>query len=457
MSAIGTRQMADRPVLIVDDEAGMRTALEINFRRRGWEVETAAGKVEAIARFRQRRHALVVSDIRMPDGNGLEVMRATREISALTPVILLTAYGSVPHAVEAMKSGACEYVTKPIVFEQLLDTAQRVLSKSFSGASVDDQIIGSSPALRHSLEQAQLAANSDADVLIEAESGTGKELLARRIHALSIRRSRPFIAVNCAAFPDSLLESELFGHNRGAFTGAIATQAGKFQLAEGGTLLLDEIGDMPLNLQPKLLRVLQEREFYPLGAVQPVRVDVRVIATTNQPLEKLVSQGGFRSDLYYRLNVIPLSLPPLRARREDIRNLALHFAGCFAPAGSVSISGAFLSQLERHSWPGNVRELANVVRRALALRDASFEPRSSAAAKYSPPAADSPTANAACAAVLTPGTSLAAAERQLLELTLESTSGNRSQAAEILGISLRTVRNKIREYNLTPRSMYVHD
>jgi len=203
--------------------------------------------------------------------------------------------------------------------------------------------------------------------------------------------------------------------------------------------------------------VLQEREFYPLGAVQPVRVDVRVIATTNQPLEKLVSQGGFRSDLYYRLNVIPLSLPPLRARREDIRNLALHFAGCFAPAGSVSISGAFLSQLERHSWPGNVRELANVVRRALALRDASFEPRSSAAAKYSPPAADSPTANAACAAVLTPGTSLAAAERQLLELTLESTSGNRSQAAEILGISLRTVRNKIREYNLPPRSMYVHD
>lgn len=457
MSAASTQPVGGRAVLIVDDEAGMRTALEINFRRHGWEAETAGGKIEAIARFRQRRHALVVSDVRMPDGDGLEVIRAMREISAHTPVILLTAYGSVPDAVQAMKSGACEYVTKPIVFEQLLDTAQRVLSGNSSLTGKHDQIVGSSPALRHSLEQAQRAADSDADVLIEAESGTGKELLARRIHAFSARRSRPFVAVNCAAFPESLLESELFGHGRGAFTGAIAAQAGKFQLADGGSLLLDEIGDMPLSLQPKLLRVLQEREFYPLGAVRPVRVDVRVIAATNQSLEMLVRKGGFRADLYYRLNVIALSLPPLRARREDIRDLALHFARCYAPAGSISISEAFLAQLERHSWPGNVRELSNVVRRAVALRDASFEPGNPAAAKCPPPAANSLAESANCPDLLMPGTSLAAAEKRLLELTLDSTSGNRSRAAEILGISLRTVRNKIREYNLPPRSTYVHD
>jgi DNA-binding NtrC family response regulator len=456
MSANGTPQVVDRAVLIVDDEAGMRTALEINFRRRGWQVETAGGKTEAIVRFRQRRHPLVVSDVRMPDGDGMEVIRAMREISADTPVILLTAYGSVPGAVQAMKSGAYEYVTKPIAFEQLLNTAERALAREFSAGHQSDEIIGSSPELRRSLEQAQRAADSDADILIEAESGTGKELLARRIHNLSARRSRPFVAVSCAAFPESLLESELFGHSRGAFTGAIADQAGKFQLAQGGTLLLDEIGDMPLSLQPKLLRVLQEREFYPLGGVQPVRVNLRVIAATNQRLEMLVRKGGFRADLYYRLNVIALSLPPLRARREDIRDLALHFADCYAPAGSVSISETFLSQLERHTWPGNVRELSNVVRRAVALRDVSFEPGSSATAKC-PLAGNSLAESANSPDVLRPGTSLASVEKRLLELTLDSTSGNRSRTAEILGVSLRTVRNKIREYNLPPRSMYAHD
>jgi DNA-binding NtrC family response regulator len=456
MSANGTPQVVDRAVLIVDDEAGMRTALEINFRRRGWQVETAGGKTEAIVRFRQRRHPLVVSDVRMPDGDGMEVIRAMREISAHTPVILLTAYGSVPGAVQAMKSGAYEYVTKPIAFEQLLNTAERALAREFSAGHQSDEIIGSSPELRRSLEQAQRAADSDADILIEAESGTGKELLARRIHNLSARRSRPFVAVSCAAFPESLLESELFGHSRGAFTGAIADQAGKFQLAQGGTLLLDEIGDMPLSLQPKLLRVLQEREFYPLGGVQPVRVNLRVIAATNQRLEMLVRKGGFRADLYYRLNVIALSLPPLRARREDIRDLALHFADCYAPAGSVSISETFLSQLERHTWPGNVRELSNVVRRAVALRDVSFEPGSSTTAKC-PLAGNSLAGSANSPDVLRPGTSLASVEKRLLELTLDSTSGNRSRTAEILGVSLRTVRNKIREYNLPPRSMYAHD
>jgi DNA-binding NtrC family response regulator len=453
----GAQQGVACPVLIVDDEAGMRTALEINFQRRGWQVETAAGKAEAIARFRQRRHALVVSDIRMPDGDGLEVMRAAREISALTPVILLTAFGSVPDAVNAMKSGASEYVTKPVVFEQLMDIVERVLAPRLGHPDRHNEMIGSSPALRHSIKQAQRAAESDADVLIEAESGTGKELLARRIHALSARRSRPFIAVNCAAFPESLLESELFGHSRGAFTGAVSSQIGKFQLADGGSLLLDEIGDMPLSLQPKLLRVLQEREFYPLGCAQPVRIDVRVIATTNRPLEEMVRKGGFRADLYYRLNVIPLSLPPLRARREDIRELALHFSGCFAADGGGSVSEAFLSQLELHSWPGNVRELANVVRRALAMQEMKFEPSRPLAVNASLPAMSFLSSDSASAAVLTPGTSLAAAEKRLLELTLDSTFGNRSRTAEMLGVSLRTVRNKIREYNLPPRSMYVHD
>ena len=305
-------------------------------------------------------------------------------------------------------------------------------------------MVGSSAVLQASLDEALHAARSTADILLEAESGTGKELLARLIHEESSRSAKPLVAINCAAVPENLLEAELFGHVRGAFTGALANRAGKFELANGGTLLLDEIGEMPLALQPKLLRVLQEREFYRLGDTRPIQINVRVIASTNRPLQSLVREGRFREDLYYRLNVIPLTLPPLRQRGEDVIELAEYFAGKFAvPQPPPFMGERFRAALRSHPWPGNVRELANTIRRAVALSD-GHELKADVL-RLGPPLALGP------APWLKPGLSLRQAEKALLEMTLEATAGNRTHAAELLGISLRTVRNKIREHGLPPR------
>jgi len=446
-------------VLVVDDEAAMRTALEANFRRDGWAVTTAAGAAEAIAKFRGAPCPLVVTDMRMPDGDGLCVLQGVREIAPETAVVFLTAFGTIPEAVLTMKEGACDYLVKPISFEVLKQAARRVLEDSRPQESGEDdradsdhaaeQFTGSSPAFRRLLERARQAAASEADILIEAESGTGKELLARFIHRSSPRRARTFVAVNCAAFPEALLESELFGHVRGAFTGATNAKPGKFELADGGTLLLDEIGEMPLSLQPKLLRVLQEREVDRLGDTRPVRVDVRVIATTNRSLKLLVGEGRFRADLYYRLNVVPLSVPPLRDRREDIAELAKFFVRKYTPKSAqkqMVISPDLMAQLQAHDWPGNIRELENFIRGALAL---------SAGTILGPDSMEdgrSREAGVTTASGLPPaGTSMRDMERQLLEKTLESTGGNRTRAAMMLGISLRTIRNKIREYGLPPR------
>ena len=323
-------------------------------------------------------------------------------------------------------------------------TPDVALAGGRAGKVTRDSIIGSSPALLAALEEARQAARSDADILLEAESGTGKELLARLIHEESARAARPFVAINCAAVPENLLESELFGHVRGAFTGALVNHPGKFALASGGSLLLDEIGEMPLVLQPKLLRVLQEREFYRLGDTRPVSVDVRVIASTNRSLQALLHEGRFREDLYYRLNVIPLSLPPLRERGEDVIELAEYFAAKFAaPADPPPISEPFCQGLRAHHWPGNVRELANTIRRAVALCDGD-----EIGANMLPLTAARPSLDANW---LKPGLSLRELEKTLLELTLHATAGNRTHAAELLGVSLRTVRNKIREHGLPPR------
>lgn len=440
----------------------MRMALEMSFGQRGWQVETAAGKCDGLERFRKRRHPLVVSDVRMGDGNGFELLHGIRALAPDTSVIMLTAFGAVPDAVAAMKSGACEYLTKPVAFDQLLELSQHLIARNRKqGSRKAIDIVGSSRAILRAIEEGTRAAHSDADVLIEAESGTGKELLARMIHERSARAERPFVAVNCAALPEPLLESELFGHARGAFTGAVSAQAGKFELANGGTLLLDEIGEMPLGLQPKLLRVLQEREFSRLGESRHIQINVRVISTTNRKLAAMVDAGDFRADLYYRLNVIPLSLPPLRERREDIRDLALHFAEMYASDNFETFPESLLTELEQHSWPGNVRELANFVRRAMALGPQVYS--DFALANHSSPASLNGLSvyRSAQGEIsgnnllhFSPGLSLATAERRLLEMTLAATGGNRSRAAEMLGISLRTVRNKIREYNLPPRREY---
>ena len=448
---------APSSVMVVDDEPGIRTALRANFLRHGWRVETASSVREATRALEGREFDLVVTDIRMPDGTGMEVMRSARQWSPGAAVILLTAYGSVPDAVRAMRDGALDYLTKPISFEQLQATAAQVMHRA-SRMPVEDissagDIVGRAPLLLRAIQRARAAAATDADVLIESESGTGKELLARFIHDSSDRSRKPFVAVNCAAVPESLLESELFGHGRGAFTGAVGAKAGKFEQADGGTILLDEIGEMPLHLQPKLLRALQEREFERLGESRSVRVDIRVIATTNISLGAMVERGKFRGDLYYRLNVIPLSLPPLRDRREDIPVLAQHFAERFAAqlrSPVPRLHRGFLDRLQSHSWPGNVRELANFMRRVMALSgtleiDAGcFEKEFDGSQRSSFPVQTQ-------APPMLAGTPIREIEKLHLESTLALTDGNRTHAAEMLGISLRTLRNKIREYGLPPR------
>ncbi len=506
-------------LLIADDDAGMRAALEARFQRRGWLVDVAVDGTEALQKFRAGQHSLVITDVRMPGHDGFELLREVqkREVqardvqssSARTAVILLTAYGCVPDAVQAMRDGACDYLVKPVCFEKLELAVEQVLRRAAnSGGEFDkdknqnvdkdrdrnkdrskdkdketETLIGHSPAWEQAIDRARQAAATDADILIEAESGTGKELVARLIHRLSCRRHGPFVALNCTAFPETLLESELFGHARGAFTGAVGARPGKFETANGGTLLLDEVGEMPLALQPKLLRALQEREFDRLGSNQTVHVDIRVIATTNRALEAAVAEGRFRADLFYRLNVIPLSLPPLRERAGDIRELAEYYAALYsAPhsanrlgenrfgeigqtTASARLSRELVARLETQPWPGNVRELANFVRRAVALSLSrggeigleAFEhgrntqgksrPEMSQPGKSLPPGSPLPPE-------WKPGLSLGEMERQLFAMTLDSTGGNRARAAELLGVSLRTVRNKVREFGLPPRNNY---
>ena len=445
-------------VLVVDDEPGVRTALEANFLRQGWRVETAGGAQEASLAMNRMRFDLVVSDVRMNDGDGFEVLHSARKIAPSTPVILLTAFGSVPEAVQSMRGGAFDYLTKPVSFEQLQTVAHKVMQRAgqsntnaaAESGAIKTRIVGRSMQLLKALERGRAAAGTDADVLIEAESGTGKELFARYIHDASSRSRKPFVAVNCAALPESLLESELFGHAKGAFTGAAAAKTGRFELANGGTLLLDEIGEMPLNLQPKLLRVLQEREFERLGETRHIRLDIRVIATTNAPLATMVDDGRFRSDLFYRLNVIPLSIPPLRERRDDISALAEYFAAKFAAEmslGTPVLTPGFIEQLQANRWPGNVRELANFMRRVLSLHQGGVID----AEHFHEEFQVSPAAGSKSAPTAAPGMTISMLERMHLENTLALTKGNRTHAAEILGISLRTMRNKIREYGLPPR------
>lgn len=449
-------------VLIADDEPGIRVALAAHFAREGWRAEAAGSVHQALGQLERSTFDLVVCDVRMGDGDGFNVLAAVQAAPAPAAFLFLTAFGSVPEAVQAIQGGAVDYLTKPASFDRLRALAARVMSERPSLAPPIEParhgIVGRSRALQSALARAQAAANTDSDVLVEAESGSGKELLARLIHDTSARRGGPFIAINCAALPESLLESELFGHARGAFTGATAAKPGKFELANGGTLMLDEIGDMPLNLQPKLLRVLQERVVERLGETRSCRTDIRVIATTNVQLDTMVDRGLFRSDLFYRLNVIPLSLPPLRDRMEDVPLLAEHFARVFAhkhnrPA--VLLRADFLERLSRYHWPGNVRELANFLQRVLSLHPGADLTATSFDLEHRPSTRPQPVLapRPVIASVVTPviPISMGDLERSHLERTLELVEGNRTRAAEMLGLSVRTIRNKIRQYDLPPR------
>jgi DNA-binding NtrC family response regulator len=444
----------EEELLVVDDEPQMLIAIHETLRRSGYCVTTAGSGMEALNKLKEKYYQLVITDMRMPEVSGIDLLRRVKNMAPQTPVILLTAYGTIQNAVDAMRDGASDYLLKPFSSESLETVVRRTLNAAHKrNERTSRTIITQDPAFSRTLEQAGQAAASDATILIEAESGTGKELLARMIHSKSPRSSNSFIAVNCAALPESLLESELFGFEKGAFTGANASKPGKFELAHRGTLLLDEIGEMAPILQAKLLRVLQEKEVDRIGGKDPVEIDVRVIATTNRDLQQQVRDGAFREDLYYRLNVVRLTVPPLRERPDDIPLLVDLFCkryGANRGDDGIRISEEGLVKLLRHIWPGNVRELENTIQRAATLCSGS----TIHAQDLLLPISESSTCSQPAKTVdmgLSAGVTMREMERQLICRTLEDMGGNRTRAAKCLGISLRTLRNKLNEFGLQDR------
>ncbi len=437
-------QTVSKAILVVDDDAAMRLAMTRVLERAGFETESCGDGQVALSKLAARSFAAMISDVRMPGIDGRELLgRALMQRPGLK-VLMVTAFGTVQDAVDAVRRGASDYLLKPFAPEALTAALQRAFDDPAapSGGSqgvVAPEMIGNDTAFRELLDQAQRAALTDATVLLTGESGTGKELIARYVHAHSPRKHGPFVAINCAALPADLLEAELFGVRRGAFTGADRDRTGHFERAHGGTLLLDEIGDLPLALQAKLLRALEERSIIALGSGEPRPIDIRVVAATHQNLSAEVARGQFRQDLYFRLRVIPLRVPALRERRADVAALALHLAAQICARlkrSAVSIEPAALNRLAQARWPGNIRELRNVIERAVVL-DRSGTIGADDLFLDETPEPILPDR-------LSPGMTVAEAERRLIQRTLEATNGNRTRASELLGISVRTLRNKLR-------------
>jgi DNA-binding NtrC family response regulator len=446
-------------ILIIDDDTSLRRVLEYNLQEAGYLVSAAASGEEGLSLFAEEIPALVITDMKMPGMDGMQVLKSIKERSPETLVIIITAFGSVDIAVEAMKAGAYDYITKPFNRDELRLTVAKALQ--FTGLAAENKrlkdelsdradfrtLVGSSPEMEKVFQIVRKVADSEASVLITGESGTGKELVARSIHAHSSRRDGAFVAINCAAIPRDLLESELFGHVKGAFTGAVKDKTGKFQLAEGGTLFLDEVGELPLELQPKLLRALQEREVEAVGGTKPQKLDVRVVAATNLDMDKALADGTFREDLFYRLAVIPIHLPPLRDRRDDIPLLLRYFCtkhGC----ERVTFDKPALAVLTAYVWPGNVRELENLVewllimrsRDRLTLEDLPDKIRGAAPAKGS-------------AVINLPddGYSLEQLEQEVVIAALERNAWNQTAAARFLRIPRHTLIYRMEKYGIVSR------
>ncbi|MEW6270013.1 MAG: sigma-54 dependent transcriptional regulator [Thermodesulfobacteriota bacterium] len=444
-------------ILIAEDEPGVRESLAEVLRDAGYTVETAADGATALAALERREFAIVVTDLRMPGADGLSVLRRARELSPQTVVMVMTAHGSIETAVEALRAGAADYVLKPVLFDDLLAKVERILEhrelvwqtqmlRREIERHVEFDLVGESPAMREVTKLLGKVAPTRSTVLITGESGTGKEVIARAIHVASELRNKIFLPVNCAAIPESLLESQLFGHIRGAFTGAVANQEGLFSRARGGTIFLDEIGDMPLGLQSKLLRVVEAREVLPVGATTPIKVDVRLLAATNRDLGKMAEEGTFREDLYYRLNVVNIHLPPLRERREDIPGLIdfliqRHRRELKRPFKGVD--NAALKVLMSQPWKGNVRELDNVIEHAMIVGDDEWITL-----------ADLPRALRGQDADLAPVVgddlreALRAYEKIHIESVLRRTGNDKKAAAERLGLSLSSLYRKIEELGI---------
>jgi DNA-binding NtrC family response regulator len=446
-------------ICVIDDQALMRDSLKAALEKRDHKVLTFAGAHEALTEIRQRPFDVVLSDVRMPGMDGVGLLREMRRLGLDAPVIVMTAYASVPTAVEAMKLGAFDYVQKPFnadELEILIERAMResqivreneVLRRTIEDLEQQQVLVGDSPAMKSVVEKIQRVASSSATVLIVGESGTGKELIARAIHAASARKDSPMLCVNCAALSATLLESELFGHEKGAFTGADRTRKGRFELANGGTLLLDEVSEMDIGLQAKLLRVLQEREFERVGSSITRRIDVRLIATTNRDLREWSAKARFREDLYYRLSVLPIEVPPLRERREDILPLLEHFVLRITgsePQRRPQFSDDARRLLSDYDWPGNVRELQNLCERICVL-----EPGRTVSTEAIGPLLTGPIKTSSApreSVAYRDGSILADAERDLILRTLRRFNGHREKTARALGIGLRTLGLKLKKW-----------
>jgi nitrogen regulation protein NR(I) len=468
-----------KQILVVDDEANLRRVLSAQLARDGYEVHTAEDGEAALAFLKEHHIDLVITDLRMPKVDGMDLLRAALRDDASRPVVMLTAHGTVDNAVEALKTGAFDYVTKPFDQNEVRLVVKKALrTRELASADATRDIvapregiarfgiIGESPAIQEVYSIIERVADTPTTVLISGESGTGKELVARALHESSSLKDRPFIKVNCAAIPKDLMESELFGYERGAFTGAVGSKPGRFELASGGTLFLDEIGEIPNEMQVKLLRVLQESEFERVGGIKTIRVDVRLVAATNRDLKKEIAVGSFREDLFYRLNVVPIALPALRERKTDIGHLVGHFVAKFNARLKKSVEGVEPEAMERlvaYGWPGNIRELENVIERAvlfadsprIRLEDLSEELRDSAAADAArpPSSVPPPLGEASLADGLKEQVKAAMSrlERDLIVRALHQTQGNVTHAARLLKISRKGLQLKMKELNLRER------
>jgi DNA-binding NtrC family response regulator len=441
-------------ILVVDDEPAQRELVAGFLNKQAFEVSSAESGAKAVELFRQDSFDLVLTDQKMPNMSGLDLLQAVHAINPETPVILMTAFGSIEAAVSAIQGGATDYLTKPLNLDELLYRIRQVsdryriiaenreLREALQGRHRIEGIIGESGQMLEVVSLVRRVAPSEATVLIRGESGTGKELIAKAIHFASPRASGPLVKVNCAALPETLLESELFGHEKGAFTGALTTRQGRFELADGGTLFLDEIGDLPLHLQAKLLRVLQEREYEKVGSSRPVKVNVRILAASHRPLEALIKTGQLREDLYYRLNVVTISLPPLRERRPDLALLIDHFLRLFAEKNGKTIRGLTHEArdvLLRYDYPGNVRELENLIERAVVLTRDDVIGSSDLPLTVQDREAEGDRETNLTVAV-------EGLERRMIREALARSDGVQTHAAELLGISERALRYKLIKY-----------
>ena len=468
------RVPADLPILLVEDKDSLRAMLRHALEAQGHSVVEARDQPEAEATLKATRPAIVLSDLRLPEGDGFGVLRAAKELEPELPVIVMTAFGSIQDAVAAMKEGALDFLAKPVDPDHLLLMVERalvqrrlatenlILKEELAQRRGAPTIVGDDPKLKQVSLALHRAAGTDTTVLLEGESGTGKELFARALHALSPRAEGPFVAINCAAIPETLLETELFGHEKGAFTGAANRKPGKFELGHRGTLFLDEIGDLPLSLQAKILRALEEKRFERVGGTLPIQVDVRVVAATNRNLKAAVAARQFREDLYFRLSVFPITIPPLRDRPEDIPTLARYFIDRFCRdlnKKALVLSPAAEQELRAYAWPGNVRELQNCIERAAILTEGeTIHPRHlnlSFRDRAAPAAGGEQGENSGWSAVDWSGTLadvsrrvLTEVERRKIELVLKEAAGNRGRAAELLQITYKTLTTKLREYGL---------